>query len=246
MEATVVFEQKISISPREFNQLGNQKLDALLLKKFADENEGRCSVHGWVVPDSLSILSRTMLQTEGGRFTGDLVSWIQVEGKVIYPVDGARVRGFVLKKNKMGIFVMHDEAIQIMVPRDLHIGNEEFDRIQIGEQVEVEIKKSRFQVKDPHILSVGLFVGRSSGAAPPAAMPSVTVAESVQEAVDGELPPQGVAAFGEDEGDSEEDAEGEDELDNKNAEGEAEEEDNEDSEEEAEADQEEIELNLEE
>lgn len=228
MEATVVFEQKISVSPREFNQLGNQKLDALLLKKFADENEGRCSVHGWVVPDSLSILSRTMLQTEGGRFTGDLVSWIQVEGKVIYPVDGARVRGFVLKKNKMGIFVMHGEAIQIMVPRDLHIGNEEFDRIQIGEQVEVEIKKSRFQVKDPHILSVGLFVGRV--AAPPAAAAApVTVPESVQEAVDSELPPQGVAAFGEDE------------MDNEAASGEAS--DQEDSEEE-EADQEDSEVEV--
>lgn len=185
MEATVVFEQKISVSPREFNQLGSQKLDALLLKKFADENEGRCSVHGWVVPDSLSILSRTMLQTEGGRFTGDLVSWIQVEGKVIYPVDGARVRGFVLKKNKMGIFVMHGEAIQIMVPRDLHIGNEEFDKIQIGEHVEVEIKKSRFQVKDPHILSVGLFIGRvSAAAAPPPAVPVPSVKlDAVQEDV---------------------------------------------------------------
>jgi DNA-directed RNA polymerase subunit E'/Rpb7 len=182
METSVVFEQKISISPREFNQLGNQKLDALLLKKFADENEGRCSVHGWVVPDTLSILSRTMLQTEGGRFTGDLVSWIQVEGKVIYPVDGARMKGYVLKKNKMGIFVMYGEAIQIMVPRDLHIGNEEFDRVQIGEQVEVEIKKSRFQVKDPHILSVGLFIGRTGGAKPPAPAAILTpVQEAVQE-----------------------------------------------------------------
>lgn len=190
METSVVFEQKISISPREFNQLGNQKLDTLLLKKFADENEGRCSVHGWVVPDTLSILSRTMLQTEGGRFTGDLVSWIQVEGKVIYPVDGARVKGFVLKKNKMGIFVMYGEAIQIMVPRDLHIGNEEFDRVQIGEQVEVEIKKSRFQVKDQHILSVGLFIGRTSGAKPPAPVavqpPILTPVQEAEEAEESE------------------------------------------------------------
>lgn len=215
MEATVVFEQKISVSPREFNQLGNQKLDTLLLKKFADENEGRCSVHGWVVPDSLSILSRTMLQTEGGRFTGDLVSWIQVEGKVIYPVDGARVRGFVLKKNKMGIFVMHGEAIQIMVPRDLHIGNEEFDKIQIGEHVEVEIKKSRFQVKDPHILSVGLFIGRVSAPPPAAPVPPVQLSviqegqedadfgEEEEEAVANEPIQQEDAEFGEEEEDSE-------------------------------------------
>jgi DNA-directed RNA polymerase subunit E'/Rpb7 len=188
MESKVVFEEKIALSAREFNQLGTKRLDDLLLKKFADKNEGRCSVHGWVIPGSLKILSRTMLQTESGRFTGDLVSWVQVEGKVIYPVDGARVRGFVLKKNKMGMFVMHEEAIQIMVPRDLHIGDEEFDKIQIGEQVEVEIKKSRFQVNDPQILSVGLFIRRIEGAA--ASLPAMgTVTNDKDEDEDGTAAP---------------------------------------------------------
>lgn len=157
METIVVFEQKIALSPLEFNQLREKKLDDILLKKFAEENESQCSVHGWVIPDTLKILSRSMLQVEGGRFTGDMVSWVQVEGKVIYPVDGQRLVGYVLKKNKMGMFVMYQQAIQIMVPRDLHIGNEEFDSVAIGEQVEIELKKSRFQVKDKTILSVGIF-----------------------------------------------------------------------------------------
>jgi len=160
METTVVFEQKLAISPLEFNQLRERKLDDILLKKFAEENEGQCSVHGWVIPDTLNMLSRSVLQTEGGRFTGDMVTWVQVEGKVIYPVDGQRLIGYVLKKNKMGMFVMHKQAIQIMVPRDLHIGNEDFDSVAIGEQVEVELKKSRFQVRDKTILSVGVFIRR--------------------------------------------------------------------------------------
>ena len=165
METSVVFEQKIAITPREFNTLGTSKIDDVLLQRFAEENEGRCSVHGWVIPGTLKMLSRTMLQIEGGRFTGDMVCWIQVEGHVLYPVDGIKVQGFVLKKNKMGLFIMHKDAIQIMVPRDLHIDNEEFDDAQVGDMVEVIIKKSRFQVKDESILSVGLFVGRIKGAA---------------------------------------------------------------------------------
>ncbi len=96
METNVVFEQKISVSPREFNALASQKLDALLLKKCEEENAGRCSVHGWVKPGTLRMLSRSMLQIEGGRFTGDMVSWVQIEGTVIYPVDGARITGIVL------------------------------------------------------------------------------------------------------------------------------------------------------
>ncbi len=176
METTVVFEQKIALSPLEFNQLREKKLDDILLKKFAEENEGQCSVHGWVIPDTLKILSRSMLQIEGGRFTGDMVSWVQVEGKVIYPVDGQRLVGYVLKKNKMGMFVMYQQAIQIMVPRDLNIGNEEFDSVAIGEQVEVELKKSRFQVKDKTILSVGVF-HRRVAAMKSLALPSRPVAE---------------------------------------------------------------------
>jgi hypothetical protein len=41
----------------------------------------------------------------------------------------------------------------------LHIGDEVFDSVQVGEMVKVEIKKSRFQVNDPYILSVGVFHG---------------------------------------------------------------------------------------
>jgi hypothetical protein len=54
-----------------------------------------------------------------------------------------------------------------MIPRDLHIGDEDFDAIQVGEVVEVEIKKSRYQVNDTNILSVGVY--RSRKAALPAA-----------------------------------------------------------------------------
>ncbi len=170
METRVVFEEKVSLSPNDFNRLRDISIDEILLNKFAATNEGRCSIHGWVVPGSLRILSRSMAHIEGGRFTGDLTTWLQVEGSVIYPVDGVRLTGLVLKKNKMGLFVMYKEAIQIMIPRDLHLGNEEFDGIQIGDQIEVELKKSRFQVKDMNIISVGLFIRKVSSAPTAAAI----------------------------------------------------------------------------
>jgi hypothetical protein len=168
METRVVFEEKVAVSPSDFNRLRDVGIDEILLNKFAANREGRCSIEGWVVPGSLRILSRSMAQIEGGRFTGDLITWLRVEGSVIYPVDGIRLTGLVLKKNKMGLFVMYKDAIQIMIPRDLHIGNEEFDGIQIGDQVEVELKKSRFQINDMNIISVGLFI-RKVASAPTAA-----------------------------------------------------------------------------
>jgi hypothetical protein len=61
----------------------------------------------------------------------------------------------------MGIYAVYENAIRLMVPRDLHLGDEEFDQVQVGERIRVEIQKSRFQLKDPFIVSVGIYRGRA-------------------------------------------------------------------------------------
>lgn len=199
METNVVFEQKISIGPREFNSLGDKKLDDILLGRFETENSGRCSVHGWLKPGSMKMLSRSMMQIEGGRFTGDMVCWVQVEGTVIYPVDGMRIQGLVMKKNKMGLFVMYEEAIQVMVPRDLNVGTSdkavEFDSVQIGEMVEVEVKKSRFQVRDSTILSVGLFIRRLQRGVPALATAPTKIANEAADESEDEGEGEGANEF---------------------------------------------------
>lgn len=74
-----------------------------------------------------------------------------------------KITGEVLKKNKMGLYVIYKDAIRILVPRDhpSHHGNEAFESIEPGETITVEIRKSRFQVYDPFILSVGILVSSS-------------------------------------------------------------------------------------
>ena len=99
----------------------------------------------------------------------------------------------MIRKNKMGMYVSHmDDAIRVIVPRDLHIGDEAFEAVEIGEKVEVEVKKSRFQVNDPYILSVGTFrsskgkkartaAARVPVAAPVAAPPAVEEEDEEEE-----------------------------------------------------------------
>ena len=110
------------------------------------------------MPDTVKILSRSMGSLEKGRFTGSIIFHIQAEGSVLNPPDGAILEGEVIRKNKMGIYVSYMDAIRVIIPRDLHIGNDAYEAVEIGEKVEVEIKKSRFQVNDPYILSVGAFI----------------------------------------------------------------------------------------
>jgi hypothetical protein len=114
-----------------------------------------------------------------GRFTGNVLFHVQAEGKVLNPSDKTILDGEVIRKNKMGLYLNYKDAIRIIIPRDANIGKDEFEEVEMGETITVEIKKSRFQVNDPYILSVGLFLSRKEGAA--AAAPKTPV-ESDEEA----------------------------------------------------------------
>lgn len=156
MESVAFFEEKVPLTPRDFSA-DRIEIDSLIMDKLVSKLEGKCSLHGWVVPRSLKILSRSMGYVESGRFTGDIVFHVQVQGSVINPPSGILVTGQVIRKNKMGMYVDYKNAIRIILPRDLHIGDENYEAVEVGQFVECEIKKSRFQVNDEFILSVGDF-----------------------------------------------------------------------------------------
>lgn len=165
MDKQAIFEERVPISPKEIYRFGEDTVETILLEKLRIKLENRCSRHGFVIPGSLEIISRSMGHVEMGRFTGDIVYQVQAQGRVLNPSDGVTLTGDVLKKNKMGVYIEYKDAIRVLLPRDLHIGNIEFNELNIGDNIEVEIKKSRFQVNDTFILCIGLYKGLRSQAA---------------------------------------------------------------------------------
>lgn len=169
MEYNAVFEEQVALTPKDMrgkiDSIENLVHDKLQLKL-----EGRCSRDGFVQPGTIKVLSRSMGSLEKGRFTGSFIFNLQAEGMVLNPPDGTVLEGEVIRKNKMGIYVSYQDAVRVIIPRDLHVGDDIFEAVEIGDLVEVEIKKSRFQVNDPYILSVGTFrsnKGKGSGAVKP-------------------------------------------------------------------------------
>ena len=224
MESTAFFEKKISIIPSEFNEIKTSTVDSLLEKKAKEVMEKKCSEQGFVLSGTIKLLSRSMGYFESARFTGDAVYYVKLEGKVIYPADGVRVVGEVIRKNKMGLYIDYRKAIRIQVPRDLHIGSEEYEEVEVGDTVEVELKRSKFQINDPYILASGIFVAKKSGNEN-ARVPVVVSGNSAigltegedddeadVEAIEGEEP-LGEEEEEEEEGDGEEEEEEEDEED---------------------------------
>ena len=92
MEATAFFEKKISLNAKDLNKVGRTaKMDDLIMEKLRELVEDKCSEHGFVLPGTLALVSRSMGYFEPGRFTGDAVYYVKASGQVLYPADGVRI-----------------------------------------------------------------------------------------------------------------------------------------------------------
>ena len=204
METEAFFQEKVYLTPKDLQQ-EITSIDNILLNKLKERLEQRCSPHGYVMPGTLEILTRSAGMVGSGRFSGDWAFLVKAKGTVLHPPEGSLVEVEVLKSNKMGIYAVYENAIRLMVPRDLHLGDEEFDQVQVGERIRVEIQKSRFQLKDPFIVSVGIYRGRAG--APTRIIPAVAEGPQAVNKAEGDE----VEAAGEQEVDEEEvdEAEGE-------------------------------------
>ena len=161
MYNTVYLDERVALTPSEIGSISSaDSVIEMLTKKLQEKHEGKCNANGYVKPSSLAILGRSMGAAENGRFTGNLLYDCKVKCDVFYPVGGAEMEAIVIKVNKMGAYVTYDEAIRILLPRDLHVGNVEFDSIEEGKPVRVRLERSRFQINDPYIMGVGVLVAR--------------------------------------------------------------------------------------
>jgi len=185
MESETFFQEKVYLTPED---LGGEieSIDDILLGKLKERLEEKCSSHGYVLPGTLEILTRSTGMVDFGRFSGDWSFLVKAKGKVYNPSEGEVIEIEILKSNKMGIYAIYENALRIMVPRDLHLGNEEFDSLRVGEHIRVEIQKSRFQLRDPFIVSVALYKGRVSAPTTAGLVKALSTLEPVSEESDSE------------------------------------------------------------
>jgi hypothetical protein len=107
---------------------------------------------GYITRRSISVVDHSL-----GRINlirGGLEYVVKFQADVCLPHPGQVFRATVSLKSKIGL---HAELppLKILLPRDLHIGNGEFDEAAEGQEVEVEVIGSRFQQGDESIVVLG-------------------------------------------------------------------------------------------
>lgn len=159
MFQTVYLDERIGLTPSEVNMIrSTEAIKDILTTKLREKHEGKCNANGHVRPGSIQLISRSMGLAENAQFTGQLLYDCKFKCDVFYPTANTEVNAMVLKVNKMGAYVVFEEAIRILLPRDTHVGNVAFDELSEGQTVKVRIDRSRFQVNDSFIMAVGTLV----------------------------------------------------------------------------------------
>lgn len=129
-----------------------RNIQASLLAQLRMKIEGVCVAEGYVQQRSITIVEHSLGRTN--LIKGGLDYAVQFQADVCMPHPGQVIRVPVVLKSKIGI---HAEVtpLKVLLPRDLHIGNAEFDQGKEGDDIEVEVVGARFQQGDTSIVVLG-------------------------------------------------------------------------------------------
>lgn len=129
-----------------------RNIAASLLAQLRMKFEGICVAEGYIQRRSISIVEHSLGRTN--LIKGGLDYTVKFQADICMPHPGQVFRAPVTLKSKIGI---HAEVtpIKVLLPRDIHIGNAEFDEVAEKQEIEFEVIGSRFQQGDESIVVLG-------------------------------------------------------------------------------------------
>jgi DNA-directed RNA polymerase subunit E'/Rpb7 len=129
-----------------------RNIEASLLAQLRHKYEGVCVAEGYLQDRSITVLEHSLGRTN--FIKGGLDYTVRFQADVCMPHPGQTFRVPVTLKSKIGI---HAELtpLKVLLPRDLHIGNPDFETVKENEEIEFEVVGARFQQGDDSIVVLG-------------------------------------------------------------------------------------------
>jgi DNA-directed RNA polymerase subunit E'/Rpb7 len=129
-----------------------RNIQSSLLAQLRHKYEGICVAEGYIQPRSIVVVDYSL--GRANLIKGGLDYVVKFQADVCFPHPGQVFRAPVTLKSKIGI---HAEMppIKVLLPRDLHIGNGDFEDVAEKTEVEFEVIGSRFQQGDETIVVLG-------------------------------------------------------------------------------------------
>lgn len=129
-----------------------RNIHASLVAQLRHKYEGTCLSEGYVQPRSITIVEHSFGRTN--ILKGGLDYSVRFQADLCLPHAGQVFKAPVIFKSKIGIHA-ETSPIKVLLPRDLHIGNADFESAEIGHDIEFDVVGARFQQGDQSIVVLG-------------------------------------------------------------------------------------------
>jgi len=129
-----------------------RNIHASLVAQLRHKYEGICLPEGYVQPRSITITEHSFGRTN--ILKGGLDYSVRFQADMCLPHAGQVFKAPVTLKSKIGLHA-ETSPIKILLPRDLHIGNPDFDEAEVGQDIEFDVVGTRFQQGDESIVVLG-------------------------------------------------------------------------------------------
>lgn len=161
-----LLNEKIKVPPKYLHKNVNNVINSILV----DKNEGKCTKHGYIKRDSITILKTSVGRVEAHTLHGFVNYDVQFSAMVCNPTNGSVLKCQVVNSNNFGVLCssgIHENdsyvaILDIIVPKnsltirsDNEIG---LNELQKGDNVYVEIVGKKFDINDTKISAVGRIV----------------------------------------------------------------------------------------
>ena len=139
-----------------FQNVG-QNLKQSLENKMKKEIEGKCSVEGFIKPNSIKITSYSSGLVEANNIVFEVV----FECLVCCPVEGQKIKCVVKNLTQAGIRAEINESpspVVIYLSRDHHYNNSYFSTVKENEEITIRVIGQRFELNDDQVSVIGEIV----------------------------------------------------------------------------------------
>lgn len=153
-----IVKKKIIVNPKHMGNIDNY-IESYLKTNY----EGKCIAEGYVKPDTIKIVRRSIGAITGSRFSGDVTYMIEYSAEICNPVIGNVIECKVKNINKLGL-LCNNGPVTVIVGKKFHDNLEDINKIKEGDSINVEIIAKKIQLNKEEIQVVGKIFSNNTSA----------------------------------------------------------------------------------
>jgi DNA-directed RNA polymerase subunit E'/Rpb7 len=159
--SNLVLEDCVSLKPADLNS----KIDEIILKRLKEKVEGRCIKPGFLMPNSIKIISRSLGKISNSNFNGNTEYKVNYSADVCSPSIGQIVQCTVSNIDKVHVicYIEHGSTspVEIYLYKSHHNGNVDFSLLKDGDIINVKIAGNRYKFRDTQIIAIAQFLDKA-------------------------------------------------------------------------------------